>query len=336
MFITRRDFLLGTAALGSLSASRFQPPPLSPDHHAPTSAGSPRPETAGERRGPPDGVPTSLILLGTAGGPTPKRLRSAPAQVILVNDRAYVVDCGNGVARQLVLAGVSLPSVRAVFITHHHSDHNADYGNLLLLAWASGLTTPVDAFGPAPLVAMTRLFIEMNRSDIETRIADEGRPPFAPLLVPHEIDRSGVVLQQEGLRVTAAVVSHPPVTPSFAYRFDTPDRSIVTSGDTARSDALVELARGADLLVHEVMYLPRLERLIANEPAAKRLREHLLASHTAAEDVGRVAAAAGVKTVVLSHFVPGDDAEITDEMWMEPVRAHFRGRIVVGKDLMAL
>ena len=92
---------------------------------------------------------TRLILLGVAGGPSPKKMYAAPSQVIVVGDRAYVIDCGNGVARQLVLAGIPLTSLRHVFVTHHHSDHNADYGNLWSLAWAAGLQTPVDKIGRA-------------------------------------------------------------------------------------------------------------------------------------------------------------------------------------------
>ena len=99
---------------------------------------------------------TRLILLGTGGGPRPKKANNASSQVILVDDVPYVVDCGDGVARQLVLAGVALPQLRHVFITHHHSDHNADYGNLLLLSWASGLRTRVDTWGPPPLEQITR------------------------------------------------------------------------------------------------------------------------------------------------------------------------------------
>ena len=103
---------------------------------------------------------TRLILLGTGGGPRPRKVSSAPAQVIVANDTAYVIDCGNGVARQLVFAGVPLPKLRHVFITHHHSDHNADYGNLIWLAWAAGLRTRVDTWGPPPLEKMTKLFFE--------------------------------------------------------------------------------------------------------------------------------------------------------------------------------
>ena len=288
-------------------------------------------------RAPAEGAPraTRLVLLGTGGGPSPKRLRSAPAQLVLVDDDAYVVDCGDGVARQMARAGVSLSRIRAVFITHHHSDHNADYGNLLLMGWIDGMKA-VDAYGPPPLARMTALISEANAVDIETRIADEGRPPFAGLVRPHEISAGGVVMEARGVKVTAALVDHPPIRPAFAYRFDTPDRSIVISGDTAPSPALVELAKGADVLVHEVLYLPAVERMAGNEPQAKRLREHLVASHTPSGELGRIAAQAGVKTLVLSHFVPGDDPSITDAMWTAGLRDHFKGKVVVGRDLMVL
>lgn len=277
---------------------------------------------------------TRLVLLGTGGGPTPKKSVSAPAQVIVVNNTAYVVDCGNGVARQLVNADVPLRNLRQIFVTHHHSDHNADYGNLLLLSWASGLTTTVDTWGPPPLTKMTDLFLQMNDYDIDVRIRDEGRVPLRPLIHPHELTQPGVVMQDENLKVTSTLVEHPLVTPAFAYRFDGPDRSIVISGDTARSDNLVRLARGADVLVHEAMWLPAVDRIVARDPNAPSLKKHLLDSHTSPEDCGRVAQAAGVKTLVLSHLVPGGDATITDNMWIAEVRKHFAGQVVVGKDLM--
>ena len=277
---------------------------------------------------------TRLILLGTAGGPTPKRSASAPSQVILVDGVAYVVDCGDGVARQLRLSGVPWSALRHIFITHHHSDHNADYGNLILLAWASGLGTRVDAWGPPPLSRMTSQFLEMNKYDIDVRIADEGRLPLAPLVHPHERTAAGVVMRDDEVTVTCALVPHPEVSPAFAYRFDTPDRSIVISGDTARSDALIELARGADVLVHEVMWLPAIDRLVGADTNARTLKKHIVDSHTSVEDAARVAQAAGVKTLVLSHFVPADDDQITDDMWAAAARAHFKGRVVVGTDLM--
>ena len=277
-----------------------------------------------------------LVMLGTAGGPTPKASRAAPAQALVVDGVVYVIDCGNGVARQMALAGINLGALRHVFITHHHSDHNADLGNLLLLAWSGNLTSPVHCWGPPPLAAMRELFLQLNDYDIQTRIKDEGRAPLADLFRTHEITSSSVVMQDERITVTAALVDHPPVVPAFAYRFDCPDRSLVFSGDTAPCEALVMLAKGADVLVHEVMYLPALEKVIASEPDAGRLREHLLASHTTTEQVGRIATEAGVKTLVLSHFVPGGDPALTEEVWRDAVAPYFKGELVIARDLMAL
>jgi ribonuclease BN (tRNA processing enzyme) len=279
---------------------------------------------------------TRLILLGTGGGPTPKKTVSAPATLIIANDSPYLIDCGNGVARQWVLADVPLLKLRHIFITHQHSDHNVDYGNLILLAWATGLTTRVDSWGPPPLAKMTKLFLEMNAYDIQVRMKDEGRRPLQPLIHPHEIQKGGLVMRDENLKVTSTLVDHPLVSPAFAYRFDAADRSLVISGDTARSDNLVALARGADVLVHEAIWLPAIDQILARNPNATNLKKHLLDSHTAVEDCGKVAAAAGVKTLVLSHLVPGGDANITDQMWTDAAAKHFSGRIVVGKDLMEI
>jgi ribonuclease BN (tRNA processing enzyme) len=279
---------------------------------------------------------TRLILLGTGGGPRPRKASSAPAQVIIVNGSAYVVDCGDGVARQLVLANVPLASLKSIFITHHHSDHNADYGNLILLAWTAGLKQRVDTWGPPPLKRMTRLFFEMNAYDIKTRIADEGRTPLVPLVHAHDLRTAGVVLQDENVKVTAALVHHPPVSPAFAYRFDAADRSIVISGDTTPTKALVELATGADVLVHEALFEPGIDRMVASVPNASSLKRSVLSHHTTAEDAGRVARDAGVKTLVLSHLVPADDPEITSQMWIDAAARHFDGEIIVGRDLLEI
>jgi ribonuclease BN (tRNA processing enzyme) len=279
---------------------------------------------------------TRLILLGTGGGPRPRQTRSAPAQVIVARNAAYVVDCGNGVARQLVFAGIPLDALRHVFITHHHSDHNADYGNLIWLAWAAGLRTRVDTWGPPPLAKMTRLFFEMNAYDIDTRVANEGRVPLVPLVHVHELSQGGPVMQDESVRVTAAVVHHPPVVPAFAYRFDAVDRSIVISGDTSPCDALVKLSQGADVLVHSVLYVPAVDRLVARVPNATTLKQSIIAHQTSVEDAGRAAQVAGVKTLVLSHFVPAEDPEVTEQMWLDAARVHFRGPVIVGRDLLEI
>lgn len=281
--------------------------------------------------------PTRVILLGTKGGPRVGEAgRSNPSTLLLINDVPYVVDCGYGASKQLISAGVGLNRLRYIFITHHHSDHNLEYGPLLYNAWITGLPAQVNAYGPPGLKNMTQDFFNYLKFDIDTRMADEGRPDPRKQIVATEFDKAGVVLTNDDVKVTSFQVNHPPITQAYAYRFDAKDRSVVISGDTAYVPQLADFAKGVDVLVHEVMYLPGVEALVKRLPNASRLREHLMASHTLPEDVGKIAAKAEAKTLVLSHFVPGDDASITDEQWAEGVRKYFKGRIVVGKDLLEI
>ena len=279
---------------------------------------------------------TRIILLGTKGGPTIGEPRKNAATLLLINGTPYVVDCGYGVSRQLVAAGVPLNTVRFLFITHHHSDHNLEYGNLIYNAWATDLPFRVDAYAPPGLAKMTRDFFNYLKFDIDTRIADEGKPDLRKLIFVHEFNRPGVVLRNDDVKISAALVRHPPIKQAYAYRFDAKDRSIVISGDTAYAPELAEFAKGADVLIHEVIYLPGIEAIVKRAQNGAKLREHLLASHTSTEDVGKIAAQAGVKTLVLSHFVPGLDSSITDEMWTAGVRKYFNGQIIVGRDLMEI
>ena len=279
---------------------------------------------------------TRIVFLGTKGGPRVGIGASNPANLVVVNGTPFVIDCGMGVSRQLVNAGVPIPSVKYILISHHHSDHNLEYGNLVYNAWAAGLSTPIQSFGPKGLEAMTRSFWETNKFDVHTRIGDEGRPDPRPLLIAKDIDADGVVVKTADVTVTAFRTPHPPITDNFAYKFETPDGTIVFSSDTAYNTKLAEFARGADVLVHECLYVPAVDRLVIKTKNGATLKKHLLESHTTTEDVGRIAAAAGVKALVLSHFVPGDDPEVTDEDWTRDVKKNYSGRIVVAKDLMEL
>lgn len=279
---------------------------------------------------------TRIVFLGTKGGPRVGIGAANPANLLVVNDTPFVIDCGMGVSRQLVTAGVPIPSVKYIFISHHHSDHNLEYGNLFYNAWAAGLSTPIHSFGPRGIEAMTREYWELNKFDVETRIADEGRPDPRKLLIAKDITDDGVVLKTSDVTVTAFRTPHPPITDNFAYKFETPDGVVVFSSDTAYNPKLAEFAKGADVLVHECLYIPAVDRLVAKTKNGATLKKHLLDSHTSTEDVGRIAAAAGVKTLVLSHFVPGDDPDVTDDDWTRDVKTNFKGRIVVAKDLMEL
>jgi len=278
---------------------------------------------------------TRLILLGTGGGPRPRAQSSGSAQVIIAGGRLYVVDCGDGVARQLVRAGVTLDTLSNIFITHHHSDHNAEFGLLLNNAWAIGLKTPVDAYGPKGMHELANGFWQAYRFDIETRMADEGRPDLRKLTNIHEYTE-GPVMSAPDVKVTALRNVHPPITESFALKFEFPDKTIVFSGDTAYFPPLAEFAKGADILVHEVMYAPALERLLARTPNAPTLMAHLKASHTLTGEVGHIATQAGVKTLVLSHLVPADDPSVTEQVWTDAVRPAWKGELIVGRDLMEI
>jgi ribonuclease BN (tRNA processing enzyme) len=274
--------------------------------------------------------------LGTKGGPRVGRGRANPANVVMVNDRSYVVDCGYGVTRQLVDAGIEAHEVRTILITHNHSDHMLELGPLVYNAWAGGLREPIDVWGPPPVGKIMASFLESVAYDIDIRMGDEGRPDLRKLVRVHECESPGPMFEADGLKVSATTVRHPPLTHAYAYRFDTPGRSIVLSGDTTYSPELIALARGADVLVHEVMHLASLDQMLSRVPNAPALRRNLIGGHTTTEQLGRVAAEAGVKTLVLSHFVPGDDPSITDAMWTEGIRKNFAGEIVVGRDLLTV
>lgn len=272
-----------------------------------------------------------LVLLGTKGGPTPGRFRAPASNLLVVDGEPFVIDAPDGVASRLVQAGIDLARLKTIFITHNHSDHNAGLGALLILAWGSGLQTPVAIYGPAPLERLVAAHLAANDYDIQVRMMEEGRPPLAPLVHAHEI-AAGPVMATDKVRVRCARADHYNVV-DYAYRFDTPDRSFVFSGDTRPNDALIELARGADVLVHEAMLVSALGTI--TDGNAPRLMDHLLGSHTTTEQLGRMAQAAGVRTVVLSHLVPAFPS-ITDAMWIEGVRRHFSGEIIVGRDMMEI
>lgn len=273
-----------------------------------------------------------LVLLGTKGGPTPSRFRAPASNLLVVDGEPYVIDAPDGVASRLVQAGVDLARLKTIFITHNHSDHQAGLGALLILAWGAGLQTPVDIYGPPPLRRLVAGHLAANATDIAVRRAEEGRPPLAPLVRVHELTRAGMVLETGKVRVRCALANHLTIA-NYAYRFDTPDRSFVFSGDTRPADAVIALARGADILVHEAMLASALRTI--TDGNAPRLLDHLMRSHTTTEELGRVAEAAGVGTLVLSHLVPAFP-NLTDEMWSEGVRRFYHGRIIVGRDMMEL
>lgn len=273
-----------------------------------------------------------LVLLGSKGGPALRPGGPWPSSSLLeLGGRTIVVDCGLGVTRGLVDAGISLKTLDLIFITHLHSDHVLELGPLLHTAWTAGLAKPVMLFGPPGTGHYWRRFCQAMEFDIEIRIVDEGRPDIRELVSIVEF-AEGEIFAKDGLRVSALRVNHPPVTDCFALRFENAGKSVVFSADTAFFPPLAGFARDADILVHEAMLEEGIERLVAKTGNGARLREHLLASHSFAVEAGRIASDAGVKRLVLNHLIPADDPEIGEADWEAAVRKSWAGDLTIARD----
>lgn len=277
-------------------------------------------------------MPDRLVLLGSKGGPALRPGGPWPSSSLLrISGRGLVVDCGLGVTRGLVDTGISLKALDLIFITHLHSDHVLELGPLLHTAWTAGLATPVSVFGPPGTGHYWQRFCQAMEFDIEIRIVDEGRPDIRELVSIVEFG-DGQVVEQRGLKVSALRVDHPPVADCFALRFEHGGKSVVFSADTAFFPPLADFAEGADILVHEAMLEEGIERLVARTGNGARLKEHLLASHSFAEEAGRIASEAGVRRLVLNHLIPADDAEIGEADWIAAVRKTWAGDLTIARD----
>lgn len=275
-----------------------------------------------------------LVLLGTQGGPFIRSYKQTPSANLIVHKNIpFVIDTGYGVTFKLREAGISLPALKYIFITHHHSDHNLELGPLLYNTWLSGLTEPIHVYAPVGLQALLNAYWESNRFDIDTRINDEGRPDIRSLVISHEL-AEGMLLSDSTVQVSAIKNIHPPLDDSYAFKFKLGEKIVVFSGDTAYCPALATFASGADYLIHEVMYGAAIDEMVKRRPNATKLKASILSHHTSAEDVGKIAKEANVKNLVLNHFVPPDDKSLTDEVWLNAVRSTFSGNIIVGKDLL--
>lgn len=298
---------------------------------------------------PPPSQADEIILLGTHGGPSADADRSEPASLLLVGGRPYLIDAGEGTARQLAMAGQKVPAMRTIFITHHHLDHTAGLEPLIALSWiATGFAgqtpPPVQIYGPPATRFLVKAAIAyLSVSERIFRAGIPSLPKAAGMFVGHDIDHDGLAFQDDRVRVTAvenAHFSHPSFGPdgkkdmSFSYRFDTPAGAVVFTGDTGPSEAVTHLAKDADVLVSEV-YRPRAPndaRPNAGSPVGKELAEHMNREHMTPEEVGRMASAAGVKTLVLSHLVVGASPDMEQRLEAE-VRKSYSGKLIVAHDL---
>lgn len=271
---------------------------------------------------------TVVVLLGT-GMPRPDPEASGPATAIVVGQRVFLVDAGPGVERRLAAAHLPIDGVTALFVTHLHSDHTLGYPDLIFTSWVMGRRTPLAAYGPHGLRAMTERILAAWAEDIDVRTNGlEQRTPGGYRVDVHETG-PGVVYDSGGVRVTAFPVEHGTWREAYGYRFDTPGRSVVISGDTKPSESLVRAAAGADVLVHEVYPAAR---MAANATESTPWPTYMREFHTSDRELGQLAARIRPhpKLLILSHIIRRG---ATDAELLAAVRQSFDGRVVVGHDL---
>lgn len=293
---------------------------------------------------------TKVVLLGT-GTPVPDPERSGPATAIVVDDSAYLVDFGPGVVRRAKAAvldrGVTAlepANLKVAFVTHLHSDHTAGYSDLILTGWTAGRHTPLEVYGPTGLRSMTEHILEAYRIDIETRTNPGGDQRSAPegwRVNSHEI-KSGVIYKDAKVTVTAFPTKH--AMESYGYRFDTPDRSVVISGDTSPTEETIDACNGCDVLIHEVRTLELFSKLpeerrsfgAKNHTTSEQLaalateaRPSLLIAYHAWIAWGPSVVPSGEQTVVLA---PGGFHSSPDVLQKE-IASRYSGHFVIGRDL---
>ncbi len=265
-----------------------------------------------------------VMLLGT-GFPRPDPNRAGPSAAIVIGERFFIVDAGRGVVMRLAATDLQLKNLQAVFLTHLHSDHTEGLPDLFDTSWIFGRAAPLELYGPRGTRQMASALVRFFAADIHVRRDLTEMQPAAGATIKTHIVNEGVVYHDDTIRVTAFAVDHHPVEPAFGYRFESGGKSIVISGDTRPSDNLIHFAKGADILVHEACLPEYFDQHDTPEVAA-RLKQY----HTSAEDAGKVAQAAGVKMLVLTHLVPGNN----DQAFLDRAAKFYKGKIVVGHDLM--
>ena len=267
-----------------------------------------------------------LIMTGT-GSPLPDPNRSGPSQLVKVDDRNFLIDCGRGCLMRLAAAGAPPITIERLLLTHLHSDHVTDVNDLITTRWVQGFPAP-----PLPIVGPegTENFIEntlkMLEPDIGYRIEHHSDLDSPPQLQVSETT-AGVVLEDEQVRITAAMTEHKPVRPTVGYRIEAEGSSIVLAGDTIPCAGLDELCLGADVYVQTVIR----DDLIKQLPIKRFL--DVLDYHSTVEDAARTAKKAGVKILVLNHCVPAPSTREDIDQWIQIASEYFDGEIILPSDL---
>jgi ribonuclease BN (tRNA processing enzyme) len=291
----------------------------------------------GSSRSRRTGTRTQIVMLGT-GTPGPDPARSGPATAIVANGTPYLVDCGPGVVRRAAAAfekgvlafGPGVSKLHVVFLTHLHSDHTTGYPDLILTPWVMGRKAPLQVYGPKGIGSMTRHVLKAWEQDIAIRVSGlERENPSGCRVNVHEIE-AGPIYEDTNIRVTAFRVNHGEMDHAFGFRFETADRTIVISGDTAPSPAIIENSNGCDVLIHECYSQHTFARV------SPKWRAYRRKYHTSSKELAQLANQVKPRLLVLYHRAnPGSAGAIPDpeDVLRDEIGEFYKGKVVTAHDL---
>lgn len=278
---------------------------------------------------PAFGQEIKVTLLGT-GAPPPVLQRFGPSTLVEAGGQKLLFDAGRGALQRLAQINVRWQDVDGVFLTHLHSDHVVGFPDLWLTGWlvGPGRDRPLHVWGPRGTTKMMSHLEQAYEFDIRMRRSDERAAPEGVVVLAEDIP-AGVVLDENGLKVTAFEVDHRPVEPAFGYRVDFGGRSVVLSGDTRVSENLIRQAQGVDLLVHEVASPATFERIGLSPERVRAVIDH----HVTPEQAAEVFARTKPRLAVYSHIAL---PIATEQDLLPPTLAKYSGPVEVGEDLMVI
>jgi ribonuclease Z len=269
-----------------------------------------------------------VTVLGS-GSPLPDPHRAGPSTLVRTSAGDLLFDCGRGVLMRAAAAASGAGALRAVFVTHLHSDHITDLNDIVTMRWATSFTpNPLVVFGPAGTRALVEATEAMLEPDIGYRLAHHDDLTWRPASTVTEVE-DGVILETDGVRVTAAPTDHAPVRPTVGFRVEEHGTVVVIAGDTVPCAGLDRLSDGAHVLVHTVVRRDLIEQI-----GLPRLTD-VLDYHSSVEDAARTAARNGVATLVLTHLVP-PPAPGTEQEWIDLAAAHYGGEVILATDLLTV
>ena len=287
-----------------------------------------------------------VVLCGT-GSPLPDANRAQACTAIIAGNEFVLVDTGSGSWRKVALNNLPAQNLRAVLLTHFHSDHIGDLGETIMQSWAAGRNQKLNVYGPPGVEKVVAGFAQAYALDTDYRVLHHGeqimpRAVAGAVAQPIKLksdDAAALVFARNGLKVLAFKVNHDPISPAYGYRFEYKGRVVVVSGDTAKSDNLAQHAAGADLLIHEVIVKNLLQfaagnlEKVGNVRRAKMSRD-IITYHASPVEAAEVAAAAKAETLVFTHIVPPPNSPQIEQALTRGVSDVFKGKVVVGNDGM--